>query len=647
MIFSPLFAGALSLSIPQLLGKLKQNGSDSEKNEVYKQLIATYKNSNIDSAIYYGEKGVIFALKNNYRIGQADMIAALGDIDQEQGRYETARRRFTYALNLYREQNYTQGTAEIYNYLGEAELIKKNTPGAIGWFKAALRLQDSISDKEGLLTSCINLGDVYLNMCDTNNASAYLLRAEAESRNMGITEKVITLNTSLGKLYYIRGDKVKAMAYFKNGAKISDNPDFLAAHVESLRHLGTFCNETGEIKPGIAYLETSLNIAREKKLADAQGYLLLDLAGMNKKSDPARALRYLREATEVSHGMKALKSAALLAEISAMYAELGSYSDAYAVNEKQISIIDSLAIVNKTKEIAGLNAVYQLEMSKTRVRELEQLMSANNQQRNIISGISVGIVLALIVLIIYYRKARKLNIALAQQEARLTELNVTKDKLFSIIGHDLRAPVARVPMILEICDDSDTTAEEKEYLMLNMKEHIYATIDTLDKLLYWGKSLMRGETIKPEKIKTKHFITENIGLKKSSVVEKEITVLDPAPDVEVYSDAGHFDFIIRNLFANAVKFTNRGGTVTIDADTNKLSGYTVFTVADTGVGMDEYKLKHLFEPFNSMDGTAHEKGTGIGLMLCKEFAIKNGGDIWAESKLREGSIFYYSVKKAD
>ena len=232
-----------------------------------------------------------------------------------------------------------------------------------------------------------------------------------------------------------------------------------------------------------------------------------------------------------------------------------------------------------------------------------------------------------------------------KREEELEELSNTKNKLFSIIGHDLRAPVARIPIVLEIVEDKDTTDEERKYLTESLKEHTIATVETLDKLLYWGQSLMKGTSQRPELFNPKHFIEESVNLRKILAADKQITVTDiTAENLKVYSDATHFDFVIRNLLANAIKFTGTKGSIEINADESMKPGFVVFSVRDNGVGIDKERLKKIFEPFNSKDGTANEKGTGIGLMLCKEFANKNGGDIWAESEVGKGTTFYYSVK---
>ena len=634
-----------SMEIDKLLNNLGRTEGDSQKIAAYKQVIKYYINKNDDSAIHYAENGLLYALNKNYPLGQADMVAALSIIDEQQGRQEIAKRRVAYAINIYREQNYLKGIAALYNCIGEVEVIKNDFPTAKIYFLNAYKLHDSITDKEGKMITCTNLGNVYLGIRDTVNASKYLSIADSISKGMAVNETTIRLNTSMGNLYFIKGDTARAFSYFQKSIEISEHLDFATAHAESLQRLGSFCYKNGKYTRALQYLENGLAIAKENNLLELQGYILLDLAAINSKTAPAKSVTYLRGVVGISRKTEPGVSALLLAKAAAMYDTLGLYKEALLTTRQQLSIVDNLAGINKEKEYASLGAVYELERSRTKVKSLELHIKKNTQMRAIIIGVSFVIIVTLIIVVIYYLKTKRLNKDLIAHETNLKELNSTKDKLFSIIGHDLRAPIARVPMILEMCEDEGVSTEEKKYLRENMKEHIFATIDTLDKLLFWGKLLMKGETITPEKIKPKPFIEGNIKLKKNAALDKKITVSDVTQDIEVYSDKGHFDFIIRNLFANAIKFTRAGGVIIIDAISDMMPGYIVFAVKDNGVGMDKEKLKHLFEPFHSMAGSAHEKGTGMGLMLCKEFAIKNGGDIWAESEPGKGAVFYYSVKK--
>jgi signal transduction histidine kinase len=204
-----------------------------------------------------------------------------------------------------------------------------------------------------------------------------------------------------------------------------------------------------------------------------------------------------------------------------------------------------------------------------------------------------------------------------------------------------------LPLLLDVYEDPDTTAEEKQYLLDSLREHNKSLMEMLDKLLFWGQSLVKGIRMQAQVLSVNEIVQQNIELKKLTLQEKLITITDKVPqNLKVNADITHFDFIVRNLISNAIKYTFSGGAITISADADKVPGYVVMAVTDTGTGIAADLLAKVFAPEQSIPGTADEKGTGIGLMLCKEFAYLNGGDIWAESEVGKGATFYFKVKKA-
>ncbi len=181
--------------------------------------------------------------------------------------------------------------------------------------------------------------------------------------------------------------------------------------------------------------------------------------------------------------------------------------------------------------------------------------------------------------------------------------------------------------------------------MENLRAHSKASLETFDKLLFWGKSLVKGISLQQQNIQTAEYINDSLELRKINTNEKNITINNRTPsDLTVYSDPSIFDFIIRNLVANALKYTPKNGTIEINSDRVSKPGFTIFSVTDSGIGIDKNLLPTIFSSLKSRLGTENEKGNGIGLMLCKEFAVQNGGDIWVESIEGKGSTFYFSVK---
>ena len=641
------FALFAQINVGETLSKLKESKIDSQKINLYKQLIRHYSVNNPDSSAWYGEQGIKFAQQNNDPLGEARVVAQLGIIDFHQGRMEIAEKRVLYALNIFRQRNDAQGIGEMYSNLGSIQGTKGNFAEATRYMVMALKLQDSLKDYHGLMITCSNLGSMYIEHDDTAKAGKYLRMGEQASRRTPLVDQSISLYNTMGILKIAEGDTLGGLNIFLHDLELSDRPAFMPSHSECLLYLCNFYEDKGQIDQALNYLRQGLDIAIKEHLPEMQGNCLQEMARLTSAKDPVEAMRYLQEAKTMcdSTGNRTFL-VNVLGSMTDIYQQQGNYKEAFATVQAQQKLMQQLFSLDKTKEITSISEAYQFETNQ-RIRELEVLSKHNEYQRNVIFVIAAIIILFLLVLLYFYRKTRALNRQLLINEKELKELNSTKDKLFSVIGHDLRGPIARIPTIIDIYEDEITTEEEKKYLLDNLKEHTKASLETFDKLLYWGQLLVNGIRLHQTKIKPKGYIRENIELKKIKAAEKNIQVTDHTPeDIVVFVDYAHFDFIIRNLLANALKYTKKNGHVTIAADTVSKPGFTIFVVTDDGIGISKETQAKLFTLVNSNEGTASEKGNGIGLMLCKEFAIKNGGDIWLQSEEGKGTTFYFSVKNA-
>lgn len=240
----------------------------------------------------------------------------------------------------------------------------------------------------------------------------------------------------------------------------------------------------------------------------------------------------------------------------------------------------------------------------------------------------------------------ELNNQLYESEKKLQELNTAKDKLFSIIGHDLKNPLITLLGFSEILveDYEELTDEEKKEYLRTIYETSRNTQKLLENLLNWSRAQSGRLQVELEPLSIKTIIKETIDLVKSHAEKKNIKLnTEINSSLMVYADKNLLETIIRNLVTNAIKFTEEGGTVKIY--TQDYNGYVKVCVEDTGIGMSEEDVKKLFriDVSNKEIGNSKEKGTGLGLILCKEFCEKQGGKIWVESKLGKGSKFYFTI----
>ncbi len=234
-----------------------------------------------------------------------------------------------------------------------------------------------------------------------------------------------------------------------------------------------------------------------------------------------------------------------------------------------------------------------------------------------------------------------------ESESKLKELNANKDKILSIIAHDLRSPFNGILgfselLILNI-NKFEISKSEKYLEIINSSAK--NTLILLDNLLNWAKSQTNQINFNPKKIALSSIIQEIIEISNSQAAVKNISLNYSQTDdeIEVYADKNMLMIILRNLTSNAIKFTKTGGHINI---VGKLEQNLVeITISDNGIGMKEEIIKKLFDfSTNSTSlGTANEKGSGLGLVLCKEFVNKHGGVIWVESEDGKGSDFKFTL----
>ena len=242
-------------------------------------------------------------------------------------------------------------------------------------------------------------------------------------------------------------------------------------------------------------------------------------------------------------------------------------------------------------------------------------------------------------------KAEKM---LKKQEKDLKEAVNTKDKFFSIIAHDLRSPFNTIlgftEMVIKKTKKIEVTEYEKYFGFINSSAK--KTLVLLDNLLNWAKSQTGQISFNPEKQIFSSIIEEIFQLLNSNAEKKNIILnFFDSEEIIVFADSNMISSILRNLISNAIKFTNQNGKIDVYAVQN--DNFIEVVVSDNGVGMNEETKNKLFRPeFNqSTLGTTNEKGTGLGLILCKEFVEKHGGKIWVESEVEKGSVFKFTIPK--
>jgi len=236
-------------------------------------------------------------------------------------------------------------------------------------------------------------------------------------------------------------------------------------------------------------------------------------------------------------------------------------------------------------------------------------------------------------------------VLMEEQALQLRELNSLKNKLFSVVAHDLRNPLHALHNLFRNMERYDMPGDQIKILIPDVVKDLGHTAVHIENLLQWAKTQMQSEAAKPQVLDISAIVREVLGFLRLQVEAKKLSV-DSRIDkpVYVYADRGMIDLVLRNLLSNAIKFTPEEGTITLGAR-EKAAHIEVF-VQDTGVGISHDVMQKLTNDIQySTNGTANETGVGLGLMLCREFLSRNGGRLEIHSKPGAGSVFCFFLPK--
>jgi signal transduction histidine kinase len=648
--------------IDSLEKELQKQPSDSIKVRIYIRLAHQYQYIDLNKAKSLAENAISVAQKNDLKIGESYAHETLGALYTLSGDYITALKHDNKAFEIFSLRKDSLGLASIYNSIGDdyfdigeydeayhyytqAYKISKSKGDSLlmtisvhnwgrvfkelGQFDAAMdkllisqKLSEQIDDEEGLPYSLDEIGDIQLRKQEYDAALSTLTRALRLTRELNIQILEPRTLTKLAVIHLHKNSFDKALAYYDstNQLHIKTNNELGSAEVE-LGKAKVYAQQN-RLDAALQSVEKSLTIARKLNARTLEAECFNQFTMLwEKKGDYQRSLQYLKQ-------------------------------------YKQLE--DSLFSHDMQQKLLREQVLFETEHKDTQIAALRSQQGAIDEQlkrQEFIRNILVVVMaLSVILLATVYRsgqRRRQINTLLLQHQEEmerrseeLERLNQVKDKFFSIISHDLRSPINALSGLLDLLDKGAIRPEELPQHVGELKVRFNHTRTLLNNLLDWTLLQMDKLNLQPTKIDLHKIVEENIQLL-GAVQTKKIKLTNNIPPLALaYADSNTINLVMRNLMTNATKFTNDGGDVVIDAQPK--DNQWLVSVRDNGIGMNHDVLKILFDktaPYTTR-GTANEKGTGLGLILCKEFVEKNSGKIWVESTEGKGSTFYFTLPKA-
>jgi signal transduction histidine kinase len=335
--------------------------------------------------------------------------------------------------------------------------------------------------------------------------------------------------------------------------------------------------------------------------------------------------------------------------LSELYVAKGDYKRAFTYFKKGQQRLDSINNATIVSNLNDLELKYQTEKKEQKIALLNKDNALLNSQNRLYIAAALGIALLALTIGFFFINLRKKNKQITEQKAQLEQLNLTKDHLFAIIGHDLRKPTLA---FRGIAKKVNYLLKNQDYKRLNrlgdeIERNAISMNKMTDNLLSWALMQKNAMPHQPSKVAINSIIDEVVALFQPLIEQKQIEIAKEIdPQMMVYADPDGLKIIVRNLIDNAIKFSPEGGRINMNVHKEKTG--LKLQIKDNGVGMEQKRLDSIFllQKNKSQRGTAGEKGTGLGLHIVHELVSKNKGAIKAISKLGQGTTFEVSFPLA-
>lgn len=655
------------------LEKLLAEKSDTAKVNIMLILGQEYARTNPHAAESILQRSITLSDSMNYKEGLAMSYMQIGNLKIITGEYELAYTNLMHSIAIFRELGDMHNTAQALLDLASISNRLADYPKALEYSSNALILSRQAEDLQVMAMAYNLMGIVYDNMGNFKAALTNYQKAleifSSENDRIGMGK--IYLNIAI--IYNKTGRKQDAEDLLFKCVNIGQ--EYNDARLLSIAYgnIGLLYNEDGSYNKALEFYQLSLDM--KKKIGDQHSIMIshINIAGANfQLGQQTLALEHLNTAIKIGTELGAKRELIDAYEmLASIYEQRSDFQNAYNARSMQMSLNDSVFGQDQMKYLADVekkNAINQLESENKILRQksiIDRLKIENNRFIRYYLLIGLAFAIVLIGLLVYQSTERRKNsrrldeanqqlIAINEQlklsEGKLAESNKSKDQFFSIISHDLRNPLASMVSFVRIMkrDYDSLSIEERQSLIDEFEKIVNRTGNLLENLLMWSRSQTGRLSYNPSRFEAHYIIDENIDLHEASIKTKQIKIVVTTSDENtmVFADINMLNTVIRNLMSNAVKFTPIGGLVEVGFRTN--GNECVFFVKDSGIGIDKTQQEQLFNlgQAHIRTGTASEKGSGLGLVLCKDFVEKNKGRIWLESIPNKGTTFYFSVPLA-
>lgn len=538
-----------------------------------------------------------------------------GLIEYYAGNYEQAIDFYFQALSLVEQANDSALIAKVNLDLGLIYDDLEDYDEAINYFNKSLKISSILNDSSLIAKTYQNMAISYQNLKDMPKALEYNEKANHLAIIRNDTKMMIDITNNFGTIAYDQKQLDKSLGYYLKSLDLYLNINDRQGLAMAYNNIGLVFLDKKEYKKSFDYFMKSLKLAKELKMNDFIG--------------------------------------GIYGNLTFYYEAKKDYKNAFICYDRSNVLSDSLMGERKSKVIRQIQAKYQLdknnreliELKQTNQTQLHKIDSAKSVQIYLISITCLVVVLMAATFWLLF-KEKRLATKLKATTSELHDLNLSKDKFFSIIAHDLKNPFNVLVSYTSILK-TDLDLFSKDELRLIVSDLNQASengFELLQNLLVWSRS----QTNRIQVYKTNFNLLEVIDQVKALVElnlqsKKQQLIIHADPAISVFADKDMISTVLRNLIFNAIKFSDHGSDIILKS---VIKGEFIhINVIDYGIGIAPEMIDHLFriDKDTASVGTDGETGTGLGLLICREFIHKNDGQIWVESEYGKGSVFSISI----
>ena len=661
---------AQTSKIDDLLGQWDKNSPDTTQIKILRKLSSAYTSVDPLKKFYYANQYLQLAKKNNIDSSISNAYLDMGIAYAVRSRLDSGLYYFKLGHEIAKESNYLSGIARGYVNMGFILDRQDKKKESVKHYEESLKIYRKLNNRKGINQCIMNLGSLYFDLGEYKTADAYFHQVlanvlETPNDQAGLANALFSLGNSNRKL----GNQQKSLEYFRQSLAIREKIGDLNGIALSNWGIGLVMNNTNKFEQALVHLKVALKNNRKTKNVYQEAIVLMSISHAylhldNYKKAEENIQLALEKAKEAESKTLVVQALENLVKVEATQKKfdlaLKHQADYMAIN-------DSLNNSRTKKEVI-LSDLNRVNTDNKNLEEHNQKISEKiTDYAIVIVIVTVLLLVVAILLLLYYKRNsenKNANILLQKQKQEIAEvneelktqmeiinaqnvelekLNKVKNKFFSIVSHDLRAPINSLKSLFEMYRDGILNEEELGGLLNRLEDTIYNTASFLDNLLEWSKSQLEGITVNPIQVALHQIVAHNIKLMDSQIRTKFIKVQNNVTaEALAFVDLNMMHVVIRNLLSNAIKFCKANDEVIFEAWIENEN--IICIIRDTGPGISDIDLENLFNLAHTPNtGTAGEKGYHIGLILCKDMIAQNNGSLKVDSQLGKGTTFYITL----